>query len=143
MNDLALFNDLFNDFGDDGYTMPAFSYKKMFHMPKVDVKENKENYTLTMDMPGKTDKDVDIELNQNVLTVSSKYEVKKEEKSDKKDETKWLIRERTVSSFKRSFTLPDDVDSEKLTANVKDGVLTVSMPRKALAQPKHIAITKA
>ena len=143
MNDLALFNDLFNDFGDDGYTMPAFSYKKMFHMPKVYVKENKENYTLTMDMPGKTDKDVDIELNQNVLTVSSKDEVKKEEKSDKKDETKWLIRERTVSSFKRSFTLPDDVDSEKLTANVKDGVLTVSMPRKALAQPKHIAITKA
>ena len=143
MNDLALFNDLFNDFGDDGYTMPAFSYKKMFHMPKVGVKENKENYTLTMDMPGKTDKDVDIELNQNVLTVSSKDEVKKEEKSDKKDETKWLIRERTVSSFKRSFTLPDDVDSEKLTANVKDGVLTVSMPRKALAQPKHIAITKA
>lgn len=143
MNDLALFNDLFNDFGDDGYTMPAFSYKKMFHMPKVDVKANKENYTLTMDMPGKTDKDVDIELNQNVLTVSSKDEVKKEEKSDKKDETKWLIRERTVSSFKRSFTLPDDVDSEKLTANVKDGVLTVSMPRKALAQPKHIAITKA
>ena len=116
MNDLALFNDLFNDFGDDGYTMPAFSYKKMFHMPKVDVKENKENYTLTMDMPGKTDKDVDIELNQNVLTVSS---------------------------FKRSFTLPDDVDSEKLTANVKNGVLTVSMPRKALAQPKHIAITNA
>ena len=143
MNDLALFNDLFNDFGDDGYTMPAFSYKKMFHMPKVDVKENKENYTQTMDMPGKTDKDVDIELNQNVLTVSSKDEVKKEEKSDKKDETKWLIRERTVSSFKRSFTLPDDADSEKLTANVKDGVLTVSMPRKALAQPKHIAITKA
>ena len=38
MNDLALFNDLFNDFGDDGYTMPAFSNKKMFHMPKVDVK---------------------------------------------------------------------------------------------------------
>ena len=143
MNDLALFNDLFNDFGDDGYTMPAFSYKKMFHMPKVDVKENKENNTKTMNMPGKTDKDVDIELNQNVLTVSSKDEVKKEEKSDKKDETKWLIRERTVSSFKRSFTLPDDVDSEKLTANVKDGVLTVSMPRKALAQPKHIAITKA
>ena len=103
MNDLALFNDLFNDFGDDGYTMPAFSYKKMFHMPKVDVKENKENYTLTMDMPGKTDKDVDIELNQNVLTVSSKDEVKKEEKSDKKDETKWLIRERTVSSFKRKL----------------------------------------
>ena len=132
MNDLALFNDLFNDFGDDGYTMPAFSYKKMFHMPKVDVKENKENYTLTMDMPGKTDKDVDIELNQNVLTVSSKDEGKK-----------WLIRERTVSSFKRSFTLPDDVDSEKLTANVKNGVLTVSMPRKALAQPKHIAITNA
>lgn len=143
MNELALFNDLFNDFGDDGYTMPSFNYRKMFQLPKVDVKEDKESYTLTMEMPGKTDKDVDVELNQNVLTVSSKKEDKKEEKSDKKDETKWLIRERTYSSFKRSFTLPEDVNSEKLTASVKDGVLTVCMPRKTQAQPKKIAITCA
>ncbi len=143
MNELALFNDLFNDFGDDGYTMPSFNYRKMFQLPKVDVKEDKESYTLTMEMPGKTDKDVDVELNQNVLTVSSKKEDKKEEKSDKKDETKWLIRERTYSSFKRSFTLPDDVNSEKLSASVKDGVLTVCMPRKTQAQPKKIAITCA
>ena len=143
MNELALFNDLFNDFGDEGYSFPTFSYKKMFQAPKVDVKEDKESYTLTMDLPGKTDKDVDIELNQNVLTISSKKEESKEEKSDKKDETKWLIRERTYSSFKRSFSLPEDVNTEKLAASVKDGILTVSMPRKLLAQPKKIAITCA
>ena len=73
----------------------------------------------------------------------SKAVIIKEEKSDKKSETKWLIRERSVSSFKRSFTVPEDVDCEKLTASVKDGVLTVAMPRKALAQPKRIPITCA
>ena len=147
MNDLSLFNDFFNGFGDDGYTiptlMPTFNYKKMFQMPKVDVKEDKDTYTLTMDLPGKTEKDVDIELNQNVLTISSNEEVKKEEKSDEKSEAKWLIRERSVSSFKRSFTIPEDVDCEKLSASVKDGILTVAMPRKALAQPKRIPITCA
>ena len=70
-------------------------------------------------------------------------EVKNEEKSDKKSDAKWLIRERSVSSFKRSFTIPEDVDYEKLTASVKDGILTVAMPRKALAQPKRIPITCA
>lgn len=143
MNELALFNDFFNDFGDDGYTMPSLNLRKMFRTPKVDVKEGKDAYTLKMDMPGMTDKDVNVDLNQNVLTISSCKETKKEEKSDKKDESKWLIRERSVSSFERSFTLPDDVNSENLSATVKDGVLTITMPRKALAQPKHIAITAA
>lgn len=142
MNELALFNDLFNGFDDDAY-LPSFNFKKAFHTPKVDVKENKDNYSLEMDLPGKSEKDVNVELNGNVLTISSEHETKKDENEnkDKKDGSKWLIHERSYSKFSRSFTLPDDVDATKLSANVKNGVLTVTMPRKALTEAKKIAIT--
>ncbi len=147
MNELALFNDLFDGFGDDGYIMPSFNLKKAFVAPKVDVKEDKDAYTLEMDLPGKTEKDIKIELNRNVLTISSEEksekEEKKEEKAEAKEAGKYLIKERTYSKFSRSFTLPEDVDSEKLTAKVTNGVLSVTMPRRALAAPKHIAITAA
>lgn len=140
MNELALFNDLFNGFDDDAY-LPSFNFKKAFHTPKVDVKENKDNYSLEMDLPGKSEKDVNVELNGNVLTISSEHESKKDDENKDKKEGKWLIHERSYSKFSRSFTLPDDVDAAKLSANVKNGVLTVTMPRKALTEAKKIAIT--
>lgn len=144
MNELALFNDLFGDFADDGYMMPSINWKKVFQAPKVDIKEDSGTYTLQMDLPGKTDKDVKIELNHNVLTISSeKSEDKKEEKSGKKEDGKWLVKERSYQKFSRSFTLPDDVEAEKVAAEVKNGVLTVTMPRKALPAPKRIAIKSA
>ena len=100
-----------------------------------------------MDLPGKTDKDVNIELNHNVLTISSETktekEEKKEEKAEAKEAGKYLIKERSYSKFSRSFTLPEDVDYENLTAKVTNGILTVKMPRKALAAPRKIAITAA
>ena len=147
MNELALFNDLFNGFEDDTFALPSFNIKKVFPAPKVDVKEEKDAYTLEMDLPGKTDKDVNIELNHNVLTISSETktekEEKKEEKAEAKEAGKYLIKERSYSKFSRSFTLPDDVDYENLTAKVTNGILTVKMPRKALAAPRKIAITAA
>ena len=144
MNEMALFNDLFN-FGDEGYGFP--SIKKAFYSPKVDVKEDKDAYTLEMELPGKTEKDVNIELDRSVLTISSEVKTEKEEKQEEKEERKnaekWLIRERSSAKFSRSFTLPEDVDEEKLCAEVKNGVLTVKMPRKALASPRKIAINCA
>jgi len=147
MNELSLFNDLFDGFGDDGYLMPSFNFKKALVTPKVDVREEKNTYILEMDLPGKTEKDVNIELNSNVLTISSESksekEEKKEEKAEEKNAGKYLIKERSFCKFARSFTLPDDVDLEKLSAKVNNGVLSVIMPRKALAEPRRIAITAA
>ena len=141
MNELALFNSLFDGFGDD-FT-PSFSCRKVFQTPKVDVKEDDNEYELEMDLPGKTDKDVKIELNNNVLSISSETETK-EERSDKKEKGekkgKWLLKERSFTSFSRSFTLPDDVDAEKISASCKNGVLSVVMPRKAVTAPKRISI---
>jgi len=148
MNDLSLFNSLFDDFGNSIFPVATANFKKAFQTPKVDVKENSDSYTLEMDLPGKTDKDVNIELHKNVLTISSEVadtnEAPKDEAKDSKEnDVKWLIRERSFLDFSRSFTLPDDVDCEKLAASVKNGVLTVSMPRKAITMPRKIQITCA
>jgi len=147
MNELTLFNDLFDGFGDDGFLMPSFNYKKAFVSPRVDIKENKDAYIMDMDLPGKTDKDINIEFNNNVLTISSESksekEEKKEEKAEAKEAPKYLLKERSYSKFSRSFTLPDDVEADKITAKVENGVLHVDMPRKALSTPRKIAITAA
>ncbi|MBQ7158398.1 MAG: Hsp20/alpha crystallin family protein [Treponema sp.] len=139
MNELTLFNRLFND-GD--------FFPKSFEsatVPSVDVKETKDSYVLDMDLPGKTENDVDLSLKDDVLTISSHTEETKETKSDEKEteQGEWLIRERRNYSFTRRFTLPQDVNAEGVNASFKNGVLTVVMPRKPVSEPKKIAITVA
>lgn len=96
-----------------------------------------------MELPGRTENDVNIELDHNTLTISSKKEetTEKSEGTEKNNNSgKWLIRERRTSEFSRSFRLPEDVDNENVKATFKNGILNVMMPRKALATPKRIAI---
>lgn len=145
MNELSLFSNLFGN-GFDPFYVPSFSQKRTFVLPKVDVKETKDAYTLDMDLPGRTENDVELNLKDNVLTISSK----KEEVSESKETTpqneaeKWLIKERQSVQFERSFTLPEDVDGEGIAATFKNGVLTVTMPRsKPVNQTKKIAISAA
>lgn len=148
MNELTLFNTLFDNALANA--MPDFDFSVSTQAPRVDVKQTKDAYTLEMDLPGRTEKDVNIELDHNVLTISShkeesaeKCEPEKDAKADGKNESRWLIRERRCSSFSRRFTLPEDVDGANVAANFKNGVLFVTMPRKELAAPKRIAITAA
>ena len=150
MNALSLFNDwLNNDFyGTDGLCSSS-------NVPDVDVTENKDSYILDMDFPGRTEKDVSLELNEGVLTISSELTAAKtettaiEDKGDKHDENKdedkpqYLLRERRRTSFRRSFTLPKDIDAEGVTAGFKNGVLTVKIPRKAEVAPRKIQISVA
>lgn len=118
--------------------------------PSVDISETKDAYTIEMDLPGKTEKDINIELDRNVLTISSVKEVVKEttdkentETTDKPAEpaTKWLLKERRTSKFARRFTLPEDINAEQIAASFKNGVLNIIVPRKELEAPKKIAIT--
>ena len=136
MNELALFNRLFND----GDFFPKVCEPAA--MPKVDVKENEKEYVLDMDLPGKTEKDVDLSLKDDVLTISSHNEETKEEKSEGKEAEKseWLIRERRSYNFTRRFTIPQDVNADGVNASFKNGVLTVVMPRKPVTEPKKIEI---
>jgi len=140
MNELALFNRLFNE----GDFFPK-SFEATTAVPSVDVKETKDSYVLDMDLPGKTENDVDLSLKDDVLTISSHQEETKEKKSEAKDaeQGEWLIRERRNYSFTRRFTLPQDVNADGVNASFKNGVLTVVMPRKPITEPKKIAITVA
>lgn len=143
MNELSILDSLFNDVFEN--RMPSFNYSKRMVTPKVDVTQSKDSYILEMDLPGRSENDVNLELDQNVLTISSVKETNEEKNLDKKDdpsdESKWIIKERHTSSFSRRFTLPDDIDSENVKATFKNGVLNITIPRKALAAPKRIAIT--
>ena len=137
MNELSLFNSLFDDvFGCN--STPSVLYRNGFSAPKVDVIEEDNAYKLEMELPGRSENDINIELNHDNLTIASKEE-EKTEKKDKKTK-KYLLNERHYSSFSRSFTIPNDVDSDSIAASFKNGVLTVSMQKKASAAPKQIEV---
>ncbi|MBQ4378349.1 MAG: Hsp20/alpha crystallin family protein [Treponema sp.] len=145
MNALSLFNDwLNNDFyGSNGLCAANAP------VPDVDVTENKDSYVLDMDLPGRTENDVSLEINEGVLTISSekteaKHTEDKHEKHEEKEEKpQYLLRERRRPSFRRSFTLPKDIDAEGVTAGFKNGVLTVVIPRKPEIAPRKIQISIA
>ena len=142
MNSLAFFNprftsDLFDVIDRNLADLVPSQATPQVVSPKVDVRETPDAYILDMDLPGLTEKDVEINLKDRVLSISSKMEEKKEEKKD----GEWLIKERRSSCFSRRFTLPQDIDAEKVTAEFKHGVLSVDIPRKPEPQAKQTAIT--
>ena len=103
-----------------------------------DVKENKEGYLFKADVPGIKEKDVEVTITGNRLTVHGHRESEKEEKNDA-----YYMCERSYGSFTRTFTLPDAADMNKVHAELKDGVLTVFLPRRAESQPKKIEVKAA
>ncbi len=138
MNELSLLDSLFNDVLD---CTPSTIYRAGVSTPRVDVTEEDDAYTLEMELPGRTENDVNIELDHDNLTISSKVE-EKETKEDKKDKkkAKYILKERRYSEFTRRFSLPSDVDEESIKANFKNGILSINMKKKAIAAPKKIAI---
>ena len=95
MNELSLFDSLFNNTMDS-----VFNNYRTVSVPKVDVKETENAYSLDMELPGRTENDVNIELDHNTLTISSKKEetTEKSEGTEKNNNSgKWLIRERRTS----------------------------------------------
>src|SRR5574344_758596 len=135
MNELSFLDSIFNNSMADSI-MPNFYYHTNASTPKVDLKENSDNYTLEMELPGRTEKDINIELEHNNLTISSKTQDENKEEHKEKNETKWILKER----YSRRFSIPSDVDSESIAASFKNGILTVVMHKKAIASPKKIAI---
>jgi HSP20 family protein len=109
------------------------------NVPKVDVRETTEAYVLDIDLPGMTEKDVDVSFKDQVLSITA---AQKEEKPVEKNDTrKWLVRERALTSFARHFTLPNDIDAENIKAEFSNGVLTIAIPRRAETKTAKIAIT--
>jgi HSP20 family protein len=103
---------------------------------RVDASEDDKAYHVTAELPGLSEKDVEITFADNTLTISGE---KKEEKEVK--EENYHRRERSFGSFRRSFTLPAEVDEEKIVASFKDGVMTIDLPKSTSAQKKAKKIT--
>lgn len=104
--------------------------------PAVDVREEKDRYVLEAELPGMSEKDVDVQVEDNMLTIRSSRE---EEREDRDDEG-YLVRERRSRSFSRSFVLPKDVDRNKVDARFKNGLLTLTMPKSAESKARQIQI---
>jgi HSP20 family protein len=113
----------------------APSWNEPTFSPAFDVRETKESFLFKADLPGVKDKDVEVKLTGNRLTITGKRESEHEDKTDT-----YYAYERTYGSFTRAFTLPDGIDHEHVQASLDAGVLTVAVPKKAAAQGKTIAI---
>ena len=100
--------------------------------PVVDVAEREKDYEITAELPGMEEKDIEVNVSDDVLTIKGE---KKEEKEEKKKD--YYLSERRYGSFQRSFRVPDGVDASKIEANFKNGVLTVTLPKTAEAQKKQ------
>jgi HSP20 family protein len=106
-------------------------------VPRFDVKETQDAYVINADLPGVKDEELNVSLNGNRLTISGTREEEHREEGES-----YYAMERSHGSFGRTFTMPDGVDAESVTADLKQGVLTVRVPKKPEAQPKRIAIGK-
>ena len=120
----------------DDFMAPMWGSSNVF---KVDVRDNGDSYELEADMPGLTKDNISMSYTDNYLTISAK----KEDANDEKDDNgNYIRRERSTGSMSRSFYI-DNVDEAKVTADYKDGVLTVCLPKQTeKTEPSHtIAIT--
>jgi HSP20 family protein len=123
-----LFRDSFPEGREEALTTTSFA-------PPVDVYEDEHNISLKIEVPGIEEKDIDVRIENNTLTVHGERKFEKEEK-----EENFRRVERQYGSFTRTFTLPTTVDAEKVSANYDKGVLKIQLAKKAEAKPKQIKV---
>jgi HSP20 family protein len=122
-----LFRDSYGD-REEALTTSTFA-------PPVDVYEDEHNVTLKIEVPGIDEKDIDVRIENNTLTVHGERKFEKEEK-----EENFRRVERQYGSFTRSFTLPNTVDTDSIQANYDKGILRIQLAKKAESKPKQIKV---
>ena len=103
--------------------------------PKVDIYDNDESLVITAELPGIDKKDIDIDVKGGILTLKGERSFDREVK-----EEKYYCRERTFGKFERVFRIPVDVDPEKISADYKDGILNINIPKPEEQKPKQITV---
>lgn len=104
--------------------------------PAVDIRETKDELVLEADLPGFEEKDLDIRVEDNTLTVRGERKFEK-----KVEEENYLRMERAYGSFSRSFGLPRTVNTESIKAVYRDGVLSIRLPKREEAKPKQVKVS--
>jgi len=141
-----LFDTVDGGFWNSPFHKSLFNYapfktlEMTISQPAVDIVDKDGEYEITAELPGIDEKDIEVKLSNGGLLIKGE---KKEEKEEKKKD--YFVSERRFGSFERYFGLPDGVDTNKITATFKKGVLTVKLPKtpEAQKQEKKIAITAA
>lgn len=118
----SVFNDLFSTWTDSGRRFPP-----------ADVYETKEAYIIELEVAGYDEEAVKLHVDKHVLTISAE-----EVRADKDRE--YLAREISMPAFRRSFSLPEGVEEDKISADYKSGILLVTIPKKAEVQPRRIEV---
>lgn len=131
-----LFDDFGRDFWRSPFRRPAFDIEPFWRReltlagaPAVDIVEKDNAYEITADLPGMDEKNIEVQLSNGNLTIKGE---KKEEKEEKKKG--YHLQERRFGSFERTFGVPEGVDTDKIEARFKTGVLIITLPKKAEAQ---------
>lgn len=125
------FPSIVDEFFGRDFLPNLFEFQTGINMPSVNIVEGKEDFRIEVAAPGLEKSDFNINLENNVLTISSEREDKKEEK-----EERYMRREFSYTSFNRSFSLPNSVDADKIVANHSNGVLSISIPKREEAKVK-------
>jgi len=103
--------------------------------PDIEIKETKDSYVFNIDLPGVREEDLEVSISGNRLTVSGK----REEEEQREDE-RFFAYERSYGAFSRSFVMPEGADLDRLMAELRDGVLQISVPKKAEMQSRRVQI---
>ena len=125
------FPSIVDEFFGRDYLPGMLEFQTGINMPSVNIVEGKEDFRIEVAAPGLEKNDFHINLENNVLTISSE-----KEHSDEKKEERYMRREFSYSSFRRSFSLPNTVDADKIGANHKNGVLSIVIPKREEAKVK-------
>ena len=137
LRDLATMQNRLNRFVRESYSpeSPEEALTTTSFAPPVDIYEDEHTIAVKMEVPGIDEKDIDVRIESNTLTVHGQRKIEKEEK-----EENFRRVERQYGSFTRSFTLPSSVDPAQVTAHYDKGVLKVNLAKKAEAKPKQIKV---
>ena len=132
----SIFDDLFNEL----YSLPTSFLSKsgMDLSPRIDISETDSEYKIEAELPGINQKEIDVKIDNNILTIKGKKEDVKEEK-----EKNYHLRERYYGAFQRSISLPNNIEPEKIKASFENGVLNISVPKSDKRTPKKIEISSA
>jgi len=151
MKTLTLYNPVSTLFRNGGFSPDPFElldrmfenesfFDRVGRNPAIDVSETDAGYLIEVELPGLSEKNLKLEIKEGVLSLSTAV---KEEKAEEGASPTWLRRERREFTFARSFLLPDNADGEKVQARLKDGLLSVEVPKKPESAPRLVPVKVA
>jgi HSP20 family protein len=129
-----MFDGFFNNF-ENQFRRSLLSRNEIDFYPLLDVSETDSYYTVDLDIPGVKKEDINVNVDNNILTIRGKKEMDKERK-----DSNYYSRERFYGDFRRSMALPSGVNTDKIDADFNNGVLTIKMPKDKATSAKTIEI---